>query len=154
MQANQWLYKMSVGKNGKESVKIIKPTTDQKLMSRIIENAMSLGYVVIFEDANETFDPMLDPLLSKQLKKQGSEWMIKFGDGLKTYSLDFKFYITTKISRPHYSPEICVKVSMINFMVTPEGLLEQISSRILQIEEVKKYEMREKTIAQTAEAER
>jgi dynein heavy chain len=68
--------------------------------------------------------------------------------------LDFKFYITTKISRPHYSPEICVKVSMINFMVTPEGLLDQITSVILQIEEQKKYEMREKTIAQTAEADR
>lgn len=119
---------------GKENVAFVKPTTDQKLMSRKIENAMSMGHVVIFEDATETFDPMLDPLLAKQLKKQGSEWMIKFGDGLKTYSLDFRFYITTKISRPHYSPEICVKVNMINFMVTPEGLLDQISSVILEIE--------------------
>lgn len=31
-------------------------------------------------------------------------------------------------------------------MVTPEGLLDQITSVILQIEEQKKYEMREKTI--------
>jgi hypothetical protein len=59
------LVKLSNAKCGKESVKIIKPTTEQKLMSRIIENAMSLGYVIILEDANETFDPMLDPLLAK-----------------------------------------------------------------------------------------
>ena len=31
------------------------------------------------------------------------------------YSFDFKFYMTTKLSRPHYSPEICVKVTMLNF---------------------------------------
>ena len=43
---------------------------------------------------------------------------------------------------------------MINFMVTPEGLLDQISSVILMIEEAKKYEMREKTISQMADADR
>lgn len=109
-----------------------------------------MGYFVIFEDANETFDPILEPILMKQLKKEGNEWMIKFGDKVLTYSLDFKFYITTKIARPHYSPETCVKVTMINFMVTPDGLLDQITSVILKIEEGKKYEAREKCITDKA----
>lgn len=69
MQAFNWLQRMSIAKAGKDNVSFVKPTTDQKLMSRKIENAMSMGYVVIFEDATETFDPMLDPLLAKQLKK-------------------------------------------------------------------------------------
>lgn len=120
-------------------------------MSREIENAMSMGFTVIFEDANETFDPMLDPILSKQLKKEGGEWVIRFGDGLKAYDMKFQFYITTKISRPHYSPEICVKVNMINFMVTQEGLFDQITSVIVLIEEPKKAEQREKNITQKAE---
>jgi hypothetical protein len=34
-------------------------------MSRTLETAMGYGYTVIFEDANETFDPILDPILSK-----------------------------------------------------------------------------------------
>ena len=29
---------------------------------------------------------------------------------------------TTKLANPHYPPEICVKVTLLNFMVTPEGL--------------------------------
>lgn len=58
-------------------------------MSREIENAMSMGFTVIFEDANETFDPMLDPILSKQLKKEGGDWVIRFGDGLKAYDMKF-----------------------------------------------------------------
>jgi dynein heavy chain len=61
MQANIWIKNME-NKNG---VKIIKPTMDAKVMSRILENAVILGNPVILEDANETFDPMLDPLLGK-----------------------------------------------------------------------------------------
>jgi dynein heavy chain, axonemal len=113
-----------------------------------------MGYTVIFEDANESFDPILEPILMKQLKKEGNEIMIKFGDKVLSYSMDFKFFITTKIARPHYSPETCVKVTMINFMVTPEGLLDQITSVILKLEEAKKYEAREKCITQKAESDR
>lgn len=49
----------------KQGIKVIKPTMDAKVMSRILENAVSLGNPVILEDANETFDPMLEPLLGK-----------------------------------------------------------------------------------------
>ena len=152
MQANKWLRRRAKEQHGNDNeVKIIKPTMDSKIMSRTLETSMNFGYSVIFEDANETFDPMLDPILSKQLKKEGAEWLIKFADGLKNYNTDFQFYITTKISKPHYSPEICVKVNMINFMVTPEGLLDQITSVIVQIEDAKKAEAREKCINSKAE---
>ena len=49
----------------KHSVKIIKPTMDPKVLSRILENAVNLGNPVILEDAGESFDPMLEPLLGK-----------------------------------------------------------------------------------------
>jgi len=38
----------------------------------------------------------------------------------------FKLYLTTKIPNPHYLPEICIKVTLINFTVTMEGLQEQL----------------------------
>lgn len=126
MQANKWLksmFKTNAVSKDQQCIEL-KPTTEPKLMSRQLENAIQMGFIVIFEDANETFDPILEPILMKQLKKEGQEWMIKFGDKVLAYSMDFKFYITTKIARPHYSPETCVKVTMINFMVTPDGLLD------------------------------
>ncbi len=99
-------------------MKIVKPTMDPKVMSRTLENAVNMGNPVIFEDAGETFDPMLEPLLGKQIEKKGSAMYIKIGDTPTEYSSDFRFYVTTKLSRPHYSPEVCVKVTMLNFMVT------------------------------------
>jgi dynein heavy chain len=34
--------------------------------------------------------------------------------------------MTTKMANPHYSPEVCIKVTIINFTVTFSGLEEQL----------------------------
>jgi len=49
----------------KENMKSIKPTMDPKSQIRLLKNAISLGECIILEDANETFDPMMEPLLGK-----------------------------------------------------------------------------------------
>ena len=51
---------------------------------------------------------------------------IKLGDAVVEYSKDFKFYMTTKLRNPHYPPEIYVKVNLLNFVTTPEGLEDQL----------------------------
>jgi hypothetical protein len=43
----------------------IKPTMDPKQVSRVLENCIQLGNPILFEDATEVFDPLLDPLISK-----------------------------------------------------------------------------------------
>ena len=53
---------------------------------------------------------------------------LKIGEKAAEMSRDFKLFMTTKLPRPHYSPEICVKVVMLNFMTTEEGLLDQMLS--------------------------
>ena len=52
--------------------------------------------------------------------------MIRLGDSDIEYDSNFKFYMTTKLSNPHYLPEICIKVTIINFSVTKQGLEDQI----------------------------
>ena len=52
--------------------------------------------------------------------------MIRLGDNVIEYSQDFRFYITTKLRNPHYLPELSTKVSLLNFMITPEGLEDQL----------------------------
>ena len=101
---------------------MIKPTMDPKKLSRLLENSVQFGTPVLFEDAGNSFDPMLDPLLGKQIEKKGGILLLRIGENPVEYSKEFKFYITTKLSRPHYAPEVCVKVTMLNFMVTEKGL--------------------------------
>ena len=42
------------------------------------------------------------------------------------FQASFRFFITTKLSNPHYLPEVSTKVTLVNFMITPEGLKDQL----------------------------
>lgn len=39
-------------------------------------------------------------------------------------------YLTTKMPNPHYLPEVCIKVNIINFTVTMEGLEDQLLGQV------------------------
>ncbi len=54
--------------------------------------------------------------------------------------------MTTKLSKPHYSPEICVKVTLLNFQVTFEGLDDQILNIVVKMEEPVKEEQKQRNI--------
>lgn len=47
----------------------------------------------------------------------GGRLLLKLGDKEVEYSPEFRFYIATKLSNPHYTPEICTKTTMVNFAV-------------------------------------
>jgi len=147
MQANKWLKKQYASKKEDDpNVEVVKPTMAAAVLARRLEACISMGTPVIFEDATENFDPMLDPLLSKQIEKKSAETLMKFGEKMITFNTDFKFFVTTKMPAPHYSPEVCVKVTILNFMVTQEGLQDQMLNEIVRIEEFKKFEQRNKCI--------
>ena len=52
------------------------------------------------------------------------------GDRLTTrrrrWNDTFKFFMTSNLPNPHYAPEVCVKVSLLNFAITPVGLEDQL----------------------------
>ena len=47
--------------------------------------------------------------------------IIRLGDKEVEYNNNFRFYITTKLSNPHYSPEIASKTTIVNFAVILQG---------------------------------
>ena len=81
---------------------------------------------VLLEDLGETLDPSLEPILLKQTFLQGGRMLIRLGDSDIEYDKQFRFYMTTKMSNPHYLPEVCIKVTIINFTVTKLGLEDQL----------------------------
>ena len=52
--------------------------------------------------------------------------MIKLGDKEIDYHESFRFYMTTKLANPHYSPEISTKAAIVNFAVKEQGLEAQL----------------------------
>lgn len=58
----------------------------------------------------------------------------------------FRFFMTTKLANPKYSPETCVQVTLLNFMATQQGLEDQLLGTLVRIEEHNKYTQREQSI--------
>lgn len=59
-------------------------------------------------------------------KTEAGIWQVRLGDSNVNYDHNFNFFMTTKMPNPHYIPEICIKVTLINFTVTFEGLQQQL----------------------------
>jgi len=64
--------------------------------------------------------------MSEHFTVQGGRLLIRLGDSDVEYNKAFKFYMTTKLANPHYLPEVCIKVTIINFTVTKTGLEDQL----------------------------
>lgn len=100
-------------------------------VERELKMFMPQGYPLLIEDMKEDLNPLLEPLLMKQFTKEGNEIKCKIGDAKVSYNKDFRLYMTTKMSNPHYLPEIFIKVTMINFTVTKHGLIEQLLAEVV-----------------------
>ena len=119
-QANKWVKNMYKTSN----LQVIKLTDDDYL--RTLENAIQFGLPVLLENVGEELDPSLEPLLLKQLFKSGGVMSIRLGEAIIEFSSEFRFYITTALRNPHYLPETAVKVTLLNFMITVDGLSDQL----------------------------
>lgn len=119
-QANSFIKEMkndsSLCPNGLDVIKL----TDKNFL-RVLENGVRFGRWVLLENVYETIDAVLEPLLLQQKFKQSGTEMIKIGDSQIPWNDSFRFFMTTKLSNPHYPPEVCVKISLINFAITLTG---------------------------------
>jgi len=118
---------------------------------RMFEQCLQMGQPLLLENVGEELDPILEPILLRQTFKSGGVISINFGDNIIEYSSDFRLYITTKHANPHYLPELSTKVTIINFMITFEGLKEQLLNLVVSKENASLDEERSKLIVQSYE---
>ncbi|XP_052869496.1 dynein axonemal heavy chain 6 [Anopheles cruzii] len=127
-QANRWIRNMEA----RNELRIIK-LTDGNMM-RVLEVCIRQGFPMLIEDVQETLDPVLGTVLMKQAFLRNGRFMIKLGDVDVDYDSNFRLYMTTKLPNPHFLPEICIQVSLVNFLVSRSGLEDQLLAEIVKIE--------------------
>ena len=44
--------------------------------------------------------------------------MVRLGDAEVEYDPGFRLYLVTSLPNPHYLPEVCIKVNLVDFSVT------------------------------------
>lgn len=144
-QANKWVRNMELS----TGLKVTKQTDADML--RTLENAIRFGSPVLLENVGEELDPALGPVLARQVFKLGGAPHIRLGDTNVEYDPAFKLYITTKLRNPHYLPEVATRVSLINFMITPPGLSDQLLGRVVEEERPDLAEARVQLLVSRAE---
>ena len=87
---------------------------------------MRNGLVLLLEDMMEEVDPSIDQIVSKAVYKEDGIYKINLGDRPVDYDQNFKLFLTTKLANPHFLPEVSIKLSVINFTVTFDGLDDQL----------------------------
>ena len=71
---------------------------------------------------------MLEPVLTNpNLGKKENAYGI-------TPESQFKMFLVTKMANPHFLPEVFIRVTVINFTVTEQGLEEQLLTEIVKRE--------------------
>jgi dynein heavy chain len=107
--------------------------TNKKLIPTL-EQSIESGKPVLIENLENSIDAVIQPVYARAIIKKGKNSYIKMGD--KELSLDpkFKLFLHTKLSNPHYPPEIQAECTLINFTVTEKGLEDQLLSLVVKKE--------------------
>jgi len=143
-QANRW-----VRTQGKESSIVVTKLSDGQYL-RKLEACIRNGHHILIENVEEVLDPALEPVLAKSLFKRGGQLLLRLGTEDVPYDENFAFFVTTKMANPHYLPEVCIKVTVINFTVTLLGLEDQLVAEVVAAERPDLAQQRQELVVQIA----
>ncbi|XP_051799543.1 dynein axonemal heavy chain 2 isoform X2 [Acanthochromis polyacanthus] len=147
-QAVKWIKNMEM----KRGLKLIDFQMPDYL--RVLEIAIQFGNPVLLQNVLEDLDHSLNPILNKSLTRIGGRLLLKLGDKEVEYNPDFRFYITTKLSNPHYPPEISSKTTIVNFAVKEQGLEAQLLAIVVRKERPELEEQKDSLVTSIASGKR
>jgi dynein heavy chain len=78
--------------------------------------------------------------------------LIRVGDQRTDYNPNFKLYLTCKLANPHFLPEVFIKVTVINFSITFEGLQDQLLGDVMKNERPEIEKQRDEVVVKMANA--
>ena len=116
-----------------------------------MERAMEAGHSVLIENMAETIDAVINPVVTRSTFKKGRAYFVKLGDKEVEFHKDFKLFMHTKLSNPHYGPEIQAETTLINFTVTELGLEDQLLALVVNKERPDLEETKTQLIIQNTE---
>jgi len=120
----------------------------QKTLMTVLGTCIESGTPCMIENIQLVVDAVLNPVIGRQTVKRGRNQIVKLGDKEVDYSPKFKLYLQTKLSNPHYPPEIQAETTLVNFMVTEDGLEDQLLDVAVRLERPDLAQLKADLIAQ------
>jgi dynein heavy chain len=133
-QANRWVKQREDARIRSNPSMCITTLTAKNLKDQI-EFTMGEGLCLLIENVENEVDPMIDPVMEKQIIKKGKNMYINVSDQNMDYNPKFVLYFTSRLASPHFSPELSAKVTVIDFTVTLKGLEQQLLGKLVGMEQ-------------------
>lgn len=98
-----------------------------------LESALRFGNPLLVQDV-ENYDPILNPVLNRELRRTGGRVLITLGDQDIDLSPSFIIFLSTRDPTVEFPPDICSRVTFVNFTVTRRSLQSQCLNQVLKAE--------------------
>ena len=126
-QATQFLL------NEYKDKKITKTSFLDDSFRKNLESALRFGNPLLVQDV-ESYDPILNAVLNKEVKRTGGRVLITLGDQDIDLSPTFQIFLSTRDPTVEFPADVCSRVTFVNFTVTRSSLQSQCLNQVLKAE--------------------
>ena len=114
-----------------------------------LELAVRFGKTLVIQEVDGV-EPLLVPLLRKDLVNQGSRYVVQIGDKSIDYNDSFVLFLTTRNPQLEIPPDTASIINLVNFTTTRAGLTSQLLAASIQHEKPE-LEQRKSKLLKTEE---
>lgn len=100
---------------------------------KVLESALRFGNPILIQDV-EHLDPILNAVLNKEIRRTGGRVLIRLGNQDIDFSPAFTMFLSTRDPSVEFSPDICSRVTFVNFTMTRSSLQSQSLDQVLKVE--------------------
>mmetsp|Transcript_12145 Transcript_12145/g.29873 ORF Transcript_12145/g.29873 Transcript_12145/m.29873 type:complete len:4768 (-) Transcript_12145:256-14559(-) len=119
--------------NPKSNRKMIRTSFLDSSFLQHLESALRFGNALLVEDV-ESIDPVLNSVLNREIYRTGGRVMITVGAKEIDFSPKFTIYLSTRDPTCHFTPDLCSRVTFVNFTATHASLASQCLNKVLKCE--------------------
>jgi dynein heavy chain 1 len=100
---------------------------------KVLESALRFGNPLLIQDV-EHLDPILNAVLNKEIRRTGGRVLMRLGNQDIDFSPSFTMFLSTRDPSVEFSPDICSRVTFVNFTMTRSSLQSQSLDQVLKVE--------------------
>ncbi|KAJ3021261.1 hypothetical protein HKX48_008890 [Thoreauomyces humboldtii] len=135
-------YPLLIDPSGQASTFLAEEFKDRKLtitsflddsFLKVLESALRFGNPLLVQDV-EHLDPILNAVLNKEVRRTGGRVLIRLGGQDIDFSPSFTLFLSTRDPSVDFPPDLCSRVTFVNFTVTRESLQSQCLHQVLKVE--------------------
>jgi dynein heavy chain 1 len=132
-QSIDYICKEFSSNNRDQKITVQKTSFNDNSFRKTLESALRFGTTLLVQDV-ESYDPLLNPVLNREVKRASGRVLITIGDQDIDLSPAFRIFLFTRDSSVEFPSDVCSRVTFVNFTITKTSLEMQCLNQVLHSE--------------------